>query len=200
MQRGGDAMEEEANIDVARDLIFLESYRAMRATFFAAVLDAACTDEPDALHMLRQESLFQLAEFLFALKSHGIATQQSILTLARLHNDHLMALRDDRGRMRRFGLTEDRIEAALFTAENTDKLLANFTNQNNAFDQSDLARFLVTVMSAETCRKLVVAAERAGLVKRWRSPYGAVLVRSEGVLEEIFSRSLREARRGTETL
>jgi hypothetical protein len=150
--------------------------------------------------MLRQESLMQLAEFLFALNSHGLDNQQGILSLARLHNDHLVGLRADKSRMRQFGLTEERIEAALFTSDNTVKLLANFVAQDGGFDQSDLARFLVTVMSAETCRKLVVACEKAGFVTRLRSPYGAVLVRSSGLLEEIFGRALREARHVVETV
>ena len=113
---------------------------------------------------------------------------------ADLHNRYLLDIRNDRDRMRRFGLTPGRIDAALFTGENLRKLLANFSTAGTAIDQSDLARFLVTVMSTETCRKLVVAAEQAGFVERVRSPFGAVLVSSRGTIETIYGNVLREAR------
>jgi hypothetical protein len=50
-------------------------------------------------------------------------------------------------------------------------------------------------MSDETCRKLVVAAEKARFVERIRSPFGAVLVVSRGIMERIYGDILREARR-----
>jgi hypothetical protein len=97
--------------------------------------------------------------------------------------------------MRRYGLTPSRIRTAVFEDEHLRKLLANFSGPTPGIDQSDLARLLVTVMSTETCRKLVVAAESAGFLKRSRSPFGAILVVSQGVLEGIYGRTLREARR-----
>jgi predicted N-acyltransferase len=180
--------------DLAADLAFMETLRLMRAQFHSAVSAAAQTDDEAALLALRQDSLHQLAEFLFALKGYGINDADKIEQLASLHNDHLLKLRDDRDRMARYGLSVDRIEGALFTGDVLRKLIANFDAGAPAIDQSDLARFLVTVMSSETCRKLVLACDKAGFVERVRSPYGAVLVRSRGLLEEIYGSTLREAR------
>ena len=180
--------------ETAADLEFLEALRAMKARFFGDVVIAAATDEPNVLHSLRQEPLYQLAEFLFAIRSYGVDTADKIDRLASLHNDHLLALRSDPDRMLRMGLRPDRIEAALFTGDTLRKLVANFGGDPSAIDQSDLARFLVTVMSTETCRKLTVACEKAGFLERVRSPYGAMLVRTTGVIEDIFAKSLREAR------
>jgi hypothetical protein len=186
---GGNEMNE-----IEKDLRFLETLRGMKARFFSAVIAASKTDEPGVLLPLRQESLYQLAEFLFAIRSHGIDDSEHIERLASLHNDHLLALRSDRDRMRRLGLRADRLDEALFTGDNLGKLVANFSASPPTIDQSDLARFLVTVMSTETCRKLAVAGEKAGFLSRTRSPYGAVLVRSTGALEDIFGNALREAR------
>lgn len=183
-----------SDTELAADLAFMETLRVMKARFQAAVATAANTDDPSAMTSLRQESLYQLAEFLFALRSYGISDGAKLEQLASLHNDHLISIRDDRERMRRFGLTVDRLENALFTGDVLRKMVSNFAAEERYIDQSDLARFLVTVMSTETCRKLVLACEKAGFLERTRSPYGAVLVQSSGVLEDIYASTIREAR------
>jgi len=193
-QPGDDLSKADETAALQADLSFMETLRAMKARFQLLVVGASATDDSGVLLALRQESLFQLAEFLFALQSYGIDSSGKIETLASLHNDHLLSIRDDRERMRRFGLSIDRLESALFTGDNLRKLVANFTMPTAAIDQSDLARFLVTVMSSETCRKLVLASEKAGFVSRARSPFGAVLVHTNGTLEEIYGTVLREAR------
>jgi hypothetical protein len=104
-----------SDTELAADLAFMETLRVMKARFQAAVATAANTDDPSAMTSLRQESLYQLAEFLFALRSYGISDGAKLEQLASLHNDHLISIRDDRERMRRFGLTVDRLENALFT-------------------------------------------------------------------------------------
>jgi hypothetical protein len=96
--------------------------------------------------------------------------------------------------MLRYGLTPERLDAALFTGDNMSKLLANFSGPRPMIDQSDLARFLVTVMSTETCRKLLLASEQAGFVERIRSPFGAMLIISRGIMERVYGMTIREAR------
>jgi hypothetical protein len=181
--------------ELALDLQFVETLRRMKARFQSELLAASSSADPDVLLSLRQESFFQLAEFLFALKTYGIDTSEKLDRFADLHNQHLISIRDDRDRMRRYGLTPERIEAALFTGDNLRKLLANFGGDRPAIDQSDLARFLVTVMSTETCRKLLLAAEKSGFVERTRSPFGAVLIYSHGAIEKIYGSVIREARK-----
>lgn len=186
----GDASAAE----LAADLAFMETLRVMKARFQTAVIAVARSEDASVLASLRQESLYQLAEFLFALQGYGIDDVPKLEHLASLHNDHLLQIRDDPERRRRFGLTVDRLESALFTGDVLRKLVANFAEAGGAIDQSDLSRFLVTVMSTETCRKLILACEKAGFLERSRSPYGAILVRSNGALEEIYGSTLRETR------
>ena len=181
--------------ELALDLQFVETLRRMKARFQSELLLATSSSDPDVLVSLRQESFFQLAEFLFAIKTYGIDTSEKLDRFADLHNQHLISIRDDRDRMRRYGLTAERIDAALFTGDNLRKLLANFSGDRPAIDQSDLARFLVTVMSTETCRKLLLAAEKSGFVERSRSPFGAVLIYSLGTIETIYGSVIREARK-----
>jgi hypothetical protein len=186
--------EDTSDAELTADLAFMETLRVMKARFQSTVVAAAKTDDPLAMTSLRQDSLYQLAEFLFALRSYRIDDAPRLEQLATLHNDHLISIRDDRERMRRYGLTVDRLENALFTGDVLRKMVSNFASGERCIDQSDLARFLVTVMSTETCRKLVLACEKAGFLERARSPYGAVLVRSNGTLEDIYASNLREAR------
>ena len=180
--------------EIAADLAFLETLRHMRARFQSELLARSQSVDPDVTISLQQDSFYQLAEFLYAFERYGIDSPEKLSRFADLHNRYLIGVRDDRERMRRFGLTPERVDSALFTGQNLQKLLTNFSGTSPAIDQSDLARFLVTVMSTETCRKLVLASEKAGLLERIRSPFGAILVRSTGIIEEIYGTALREAR------
>jgi hypothetical protein len=186
---------DDANTDeLSLDLTFIETLRRMKARFQSELLAASASADPGVTLSLRQESCFQLAEFLFALKSYGIEDAEKLRRFAELHNQHLLDIRNDRDRMLRYGLTPERLEAALFTGDNMTKLLANFATTRSTIDQSDLARFLVTVMSTETCRKLLLASEQAGFVERIRSPFGAVLIVSRGIMERVYGNTIRGAR------
>lgn len=190
----GAVQELDESGEIAADLAFMETLRRMKARFQSTILAASATDDLAITLSLRQESFFQLAEFFFAFRTFGIDSAEKLDRFADLHNRYLLEVRKDSDRMRRFGLTPERVDAALFTGENLRKLLANFSSGKAAIDQSDLARFLVTVMSTETCRKLVLAAEQAGFLDRMRSPFGAVLVSTNGKMEDIYGTVLREAR------
>lgn len=185
----------DASGEIAADLAFVETLRRMRARFQADVTAASISTDPDVTLALRQETFFQFAEFFYAIRAHGIDSADKLGRLARLHNDHLVGLSQDRDRMRRYGLTPARLQSAMFTDENLVKLLSNFSGPARGIDQSDLARLLVTVMSTETCRKLVVAADKAGFVERAASASGTMVVVSRGMMERIYGNAIREARR-----
>jgi hypothetical protein len=181
-----------ASAEIAADLAFMETLRQMRARFLSEIASASASLDHGGL---RQESFFQFAEFFYAIRTYGVDSAQKLERLARLHNEHLFQLSRDPDRMRRYGLTPERINSAVFTEDNLRKLVANFSGPEPGIDQSDLARLLVTVMSTETCRKLVVAAESAGFLERMRTPFGAVLVVSRGIMERVYGSVIREARR-----
>src|SRR5262245_63191048 len=96
--------------------------------------------------------------------------------------------------MRRLGLKEERLLSAIFTADTLPRLLQNWRERPGAFDQSNLARLLAVVMSAETCRTVVVACADVGLLLRERTSYGTMIIVSTGALEDILASWLREAR------
>jgi hypothetical protein len=182
----------EVSGEVAADLAFMETLRRMRARFLSQIASASASPDHSGL---RQESFFQFAEFFYAIRTYRVDDAQKLERLARLHNEHLSQISRDRDRMRRYGLTSERINWAVFTNDTLPKLVANFSGPEPGIDQSDLARLLITVMSNETCRKLVVAAETAGFVARVRSPFGAMLVVSRGIMERVYGDVIREARR-----
>ena len=71
------------------------------------------------------------------------------------------------------------------------RLIQQWAERPGALDQSNLARFVVTLMSAESCRKIVVACEQAGFLQRERTRAGATVVISSGIMEAIFARYVR---------
>jgi hypothetical protein len=179
---------------VMADLNLIEVFRWYRMVFAERLAAASASQDEDVLSTLRLEATYQLAEFYYVLKARGIATEVQIGILAEVHNAYIAELTRDPAKMQRLGLKEERLLAAIFTADTLPRLVQNWRERPGAFDQSNLARLLTVVMSAETCRKVIVACAEAGFLKRERTSYGTVLIVSTGAMEDILGCCLREAR------
>jgi hypothetical protein len=180
--------------DLDRDLEFLETYRWGRKEFADRLCQASKNSQERILSHLRSEAAYQFTEFYYLLRARGIETADDIRNFAELHNQYIVQLTKDAEKMARLGLKKDRLLDAMFTADTMPRLLQNWAASPGSLDQSNLARFLVSVMSTETCRKLVVAIADAGFLKRDKTHYGTIVVSSTGVLENIFGSCIREMR------
>jgi hypothetical protein len=176
------------------DLDMIEVLRWYRMVFAERLVARSASQDEEVLATLRLEATYQLAEFYYVLKAREIRSEAQIRALAELHNQYIAGLTRDPAKMRRMGLKEERLLAAIFTADTLPRLVQNWRERPGAFDQSNLARLLAVAMSAETCRKVVVACAEAGLLVRERTSYGTILIVSTGGMEETLGRSLREAR------
>lgn len=186
--------EENRTEAIERDLTFLECCRYMRREFTDRICDASALRTDKVLSILRLEATYQLAEFYYSLAAREIAQIEQIELLTDLHNEYIIGLEKDKDKMERLGLGNDRLLDAMFTGDTLPRLLQNWRDKPGAIDQSNLARFLATVMSTETCRKVVVACSQAGFLARERTPYGTMLISSGGVLERTLSECIRNAR------
>jgi hypothetical protein len=180
--------------ELTHDLALLESLRWARKEFFDRICDESAVKDEDVLATLRLEATYQLAEFFYLLRARGIATTAQMQTLAELHNQYIVDLTKDAAKVARLGLNRERLLDAMFTADTLPRLLHHWAEATGTLDQSNLARFLAALMSAETCRKALVACDKAGFLERIRSPHGAILVRSRGIMEAVFGQCLRELR------
>jgi hypothetical protein len=181
-------------VDVHADLILLEHLKSGRKAFVEQLCAASRVQTESVLAMLRMESTYMLAEFFYLIRAHGIESAEQLQRLAELHNHYISELIDDRERALRFGLSNDRLLDAIFTGDTMPRLVQQWAERPGALDQSNLARFVVTLMSAESCRKIVVACEQAGFLQRERTRAGATVVISSGVMENIFADYVRELR------
>jgi hypothetical protein len=180
--------------EVALDASFLESVRLSRLTFADRLCQRSQTTDPKVLEQLRSEAVYQIAEFLYSMKAYGIESVDHLNRFAELHNDYIVSLTRDRPKLERLGLSDERALAAMFTADTKPRLLQTWIDRPGAIDQSNLARFLVTVMSTETCRKVIIDLAKAGFLVREKSPFGSMLVWSAGTMEIIFADVLRQLR------
>lgn len=181
--------------DLDADLYVLESILWSRTALSNRLIEASASRDAGVVDLLRIEAMYQFAEFYFVLKARRIDTVEMVSLLADMHNSHVSALTSDPDKMRRLGLRSERLLDSIFTADTMPRLLQTWRECPGTLDQSNLGRLLVTVMSTETCRKLVVAAAEAGFLIREKSPYGTVLVRSTGVMERVFGGVIRDLRR-----
>jgi hypothetical protein len=176
------------------DLTMLETFRWYRMIFTERLAAASKSQDEGILEMLRLEATYQLAEFYYGLKAHGIESEKDVEKLADAHNDYIEGLTNDPAKMRRLGLSKDRLLDAMFTADTRPRLIEIWRQQPGAIDQSNLARLLTVVMSAETCRRVVVACAEAGFLERKDTIFGAKLIISTGMLEETLGLCLRQSR------
>ncbi|MCA2407281.1 hypothetical protein [Rhizobium leguminosarum] len=186
--------------ELALDISLLEQVRAARINFSDRVCAASASKDDKHLAQLRSEPTYLMAEFLYSMKVFGISTAEDIERFANLHNDYVVSLTRDPAKLQRLGLSQDRALASMFTADTKPRLIQNWADKSGAIDQSNLARFLVAVMSSETCRKTLIDFETAGFMQRKRSPYGTMVVWSTGMIEEIFGEMLRDLRLGLQQL
>lgn len=180
--------------EVSADLFVQESLLWSRAILTSRLIEASRSQVPAVVETLRIEAMYQFCEFFYLLKARRLESVEAIEALADIHNRHLDALSRDGEKMKRLGLNKARVLDAIFTADTLPRLLEIWRTQPGRLDQSNLARFLATVMSTETCRKLIVAAAEAGFLQRGKSPYGSILVSTTGAMEQIFGGVLRDLR------
>jgi hypothetical protein len=184
--------------EVEADLGLLESLRWARKEFQERICEKSASRDPDVLATLRLEATYQMAEFLYLLRARGIASEEQIRMLAELHNACVVDLTKDPAKAARLGLSRDRLLDAMFTADTLPRLTQHWAERPGTIDQSNLARFLAALMSAETCRKVIVACSEAGFLARDRSAHGTILVRSLGIVERLFAQALRDLRQRVE--
>lgn len=192
MQR--DAKNKPLEDDEAADLRLHAAYRQSQKLFFDLLAEASATKELHILQALRQQPVYFIAEFFYLLRAFGIATREQLRDYVELHNQQMNDLLADKNRLRLFGFTPSRLNKAMLDRSTANKLVVNYLNFDRGFDQADLGRLLVELMSPETCRKAVTKLEQAGLLERSEGVYNAIIVRSTGRLEDIFSSHLRAFR------
>ena len=176
------------------DIRTCEALHEARAGFQEALVGGAANQERHFVRQLRQEPVYQMAEFFYLMRAFRLDSEDKIRRYADLHNRHLEALQADPAKLHRLGLSRTRVQKGLFAPESIPKLVENYRTGERAIDQSDLSRLLIAVMSPETCRKTAVVLTRAGYLERRVSPYRSVLIRSTGAMERIFALSLRHVR------
>jgi len=180
--------------EAEKDLAALESMRRARLNFEQRICKASATQDGAILEALRLDSMFEFAEFFFALRVMDFTAPDDIGLLAEAHNQRIVDLEKNPLEMRRRKLSKDRLLKAMFTADTLPRLESCWREAPGSLDQSNLARFLAPQMSPETTRKLANACAASGFLKRRDAEFGTVIVITTGVMEGVFSQCMREMR------
>lgn len=180
--------------EIEKDFATLEQMRRSRMNFSERICAASASKDVDVLDALRLDSMYEFAEFYFTLAAMGFDAPDDIAILDEMHNQRIEDLLKNPDAMRQRKLRKDRLLEAIFTADTRPRLEQIWRSQPGALDQSNLGRFLLPQMSKETSRTLVVASQRAGFLTRAETVFGAIVVASTGVMEEVFGQCLRETR------
>ena len=179
---------------IEKDFAALEHMRRARMNFGDRICTASAHQVDEVLEILRQESMFEFAEFYFAIKAMDLCGADDIALLADMHNLRIDSLLRNAAAMGQRKLRKDRLLDAIFSSDTRPRLEHCWRETPGALDQSNLARFLVAQMSAETTRKLAVASEAAGFLIRRDTVFNTKVVVSTGVMENVFGQCMREMR------
>ena len=138
-------------------------------------------------------------------RPHDASDNQKIVelraTVRGIQNRKIEELCDSPDLHDKLGIQPQRLEDAMFdTDDKIARLQANCGANGVRLSQSDLARFVIEYMSPETCRTVVKVLAEAGYLHLTNSPFGAVLVASNGRLEEIYGEHIRSLRRALESI
>ena len=179
---------------IHKDVAALELIRRAHMNVGNRLCAASHSQDEDILDLLRSDSMYEFAEFYFMLVAMGMTEPEDIRVLADSHNHRVQSLLNDPAAMRRRKLRKERLLAAIFTSDTRPRLEQVWREAPGSLDQSNLARFLIPQMSAETTRKLVVACETAGFLTRTTTVFGTIIVNSTLKMELIFRDVIQDMR------
>ncbi len=188
-------VDKQPQAELDADLALFEEMFSAKAAFFDDLVENRRDGASLEVSELRQNTIYAIAHFFYLLKVFGIDGPDALRNFAFTHNQNMVELLEDKDERAKLGIQPQRIEGAIFnTDDNLDRLKMNCGTRGIRLSQSDLARFLVEYMSAETCRNAVAVLHDAGYLKRSRSAFGSVLISSNGALEEYFAGYVRSFR------
>ena len=181
--------------EVAKDVAVVEALGWARKVFFDRLCDVSKASDSGTVETLRLEAMYDFARFYYLIWAKDFQSDEDIVRLAEAHNEYIGTLTRNKDRMSVMGLREDRLLQAIFTSDTLPRLQQTWREQPGTIDQSNLARLLVLTMSTEQTRKIVLACEAAGFLDRRKTAFGTMVVRSTGVMEQVFGGHLRDLRR-----
>ncbi|MCI5078654.1 hypothetical protein [Oricola sp.] len=179
------------------DLSTLEIIRKSRLGFFDDICAASSFTDRVDVAKLRSDPVLYVSEFLYMISQFDFSDREFFSLFVENHNAYLVDLASDEEKYKsRLGLTRERIEFGRFTEGALRKSLANFKLSEGGLDQSDLSRFMTTVLAPETTRRTVKTLEEAQLVDRVNYGFGSIVIRSKGILEQAVETYLVNVRQG----
>lgn len=194
-------LENRRQDDLEADIAVFENVSLARARFFDEVVENRNRDAGVGARELRQDTVYQLAEFYYLLDVFDIAGPDGLTRLGHAHNRKIEELCESPDLHDKLGIQPQRLHDAMFDSdEKFARLQANCGANGVRLSQSDLARFVIEYMSPETCRNVVKILAGAGYLHLTKSPFRAVLVASNGRLEEIYGEHIRSLRRALDSL
>ncbi len=173
--------------DLKKNFIALDFFRRAKAQFTDRLCQESMSKDAAVLRPLASESMFDFAEFYYAIHAMGLRGHDDAIVLLDMHNARVASLATaPRG-------THD-LTGAFFSDVDLMRLEEIWRDMPGSLEQSILARFLAPYMSEASVHRLVVACEAAGFVTRTATVRNCVVVSSVGLMEEIMTECLRDLR------
>jgi hypothetical protein len=149
--------------DIEADIAVFENVSLARARFFDDIVANRNKNSRIGARELRQDTVYQLAEFYYLLEVFDIDGADGLTRLGMAHNKKIEELCESEDLHDKLGIQPQRLHDAMFDSdEKFARLQANCGANGVRLSQSDLARFVIEYMSPETCRNVVKVLAESG--------------------------------------
>lgn len=189
----------------------LEALLFAEAEFERALLEAAPLPDGDPksrdyLELVDQyhryipsAELRWIAMLLFQLRAYGVTDADAMRRFLALHNEHVQALAADPEYCRRKRIPAQRLLEAVFSRGATENACINlevYGRGRIAFDASTMKRLMVEFVGKDHVDRILLLAERVGLLASVRGNYNAHVFIDTGALEKVYRQYLANVDRG----
>ena len=179
----------------------MEALRDSRCDFFASVVELAekyKSDKDEELSreehsQLRLESVEQMAEFLFLMKTFELNSNPDKLQLyLEGYNNRIRSklakVKDNKYGYTESGVPASRLQKGILEPWQTQAMIDEAEDMGLRYDQSSLGALLIEAMSLASSRNLIILLSGCGFLKRKGS--GTKNVRSTGILEDLYRKKV----------
>lgn len=179
----------------------LEATRIARQEFRRSVIEhakkfSAEKDPPVSLlrediDLLSSNNAYTIAQFYYSAIQYRLSDAEKIRTFLGYHNEEMKRLQANKEDRDLLKLSISTLKGAEFSSLNINNVVRmNRSHQPGPFvlNQKYLGSLLIEDMSRESCRKVIVALGKFGLLER--DAVGEVLIETKGILEGYFEKHL----------
>ena len=110
-------LDKESSVEIEADISMFEEMFAAKVSFYDEMVGNRDAESAVAIADLRQETIYEIAQFYYFIKVFGIDSGENLRVFALSHNANIKDLLDNGSDHDRLGISKKRLNDALFDSD-----------------------------------------------------------------------------------